>query len=97
MAGISSRQGGHHVAQKFRTTTLPLRDAREWLSPLVSISVNAGATKPVRGASIMGAPAEPSGMRVSQVQAALANRTSARTVQTRCARCGEETSRAVLT
>ena len=33
MAGISSRQGSHQVAQKFRNTTLPLRSARPRVPP----------------------------------------------------------------
>ena len=42
--GISQRQGGHHEAQKFRTTTLPLRsESRRVSPPNVSIS-KSGAT-----------------------------------------------------
>ena len=45
--GISSMQGGHHVAQKFSTTTCPL----SWLSVTVrseSRTVKSGAAEPIR-------------------------------------------------
>jgi hypothetical protein len=46
--GISSTQGGHHVAQKFSTTICP----RNWFSVTVrseSCTVKAGAFDPMRG------------------------------------------------
>src|SRR5262245_61728403 len=39
--GISSLQGPHHVAQKFRTMTLPLKSARRTSAPFMSFTVNA--------------------------------------------------------
>src|ERR1700735_2019326 len=41
-SGTSSRQGGHHVAQKFRNTTLPCHSAVETTSPLMSRARNGG-------------------------------------------------------
>src|SRR5271168_3821074 len=40
--GISARQGGHHVAQKFMNTTLPFHAAVETGLPSRSFTKNAG-------------------------------------------------------
>src|SRR5258708_33642051 len=40
MAGISSLQGPHHVAQRLRKTTLPLRSARLSLPPSSAVTLN---------------------------------------------------------
>jgi hypothetical protein len=39
MEGISPRQGGHQVAQKFRNTTFPFSELNETFFPLRSASV----------------------------------------------------------
>src|SRR5579863_317228 len=41
-SGISSRQGGHHVAQKLRSTTLPRHPAVEMKFPSRSFTRNGG-------------------------------------------------------
>src|ERR1700720_58253 len=67
MAGISSLQGGHQVAQRFRKTTLPLRSAsrsplpsseatlkslaRSWRLGLMRPSSFAGSTAAVAGST----------------------------------------------
>ena len=43
-SGISARQGGHHVAQKFTSTTLPFRSANETVLPSKSVTVNPGTS-----------------------------------------------------
>lgn len=48
--GISSAHGVHHVAQKLRRTTLPLKSASLTARPLGSFSLKAGAgTRPATG------------------------------------------------
>src|SRR3990172_1238810 len=54
MAGISARQGGHQVAQKLTSTTLPRRSDREICPPPNKSSVKSGALNPSRG--LGGAP-----------------------------------------
>src|SRR6185295_16823682 len=54
--GISSRQGGHHVAQKSRTTTLPLKSDSLTALPSTSLSSQAGATLGSSVAQAGGAP-----------------------------------------
>src|SRR6266849_6470788 len=48
MAGISSRHGAHHVAQKLMSTGLPLSWARLMDSPSTSCSLKSGAGLPRR-------------------------------------------------
>src|ERR1043166_7113327 len=51
-AGISARQGPHHVAQKFTTMGLPLNDASFTSTPFMSLSVkSSGAALPAAFAS----------------------------------------------
>src|SRR5262249_52727163 len=50
MAGISSRQGSHHVAQKLRNMVFPLKSFREIFFPSGSVRVKSG----VGVASFMG-------------------------------------------
>jgi hypothetical protein len=46
MEGISSRHGGHHVAQKLRKTTLPCNDDKRTSVPDKSLSEKSGACIP---------------------------------------------------
>src|SRR6266496_1571875 len=48
MAGISERQGGHHVAQKPINTTFPFREAAEMVLSFISLREKSGAFFPVR-------------------------------------------------
>jgi hypothetical protein len=48
-AGVSARQGGHHVAQKLTTTILPRNSERVTLFPSSVSRVKSGARKPWRG------------------------------------------------
>src|SRR5215475_6357133 len=50
MAGISSRQGSHQVAQKLRNRVFPLKSLREIFFPSGSVRVKSG----VGAASFMG-------------------------------------------
>src|SRR6185312_14789190 len=43
-SGISSRQGGHQVAQKFTSTTFPSQSALETGFPKISCALSAGAS-----------------------------------------------------
>src|SRR5262245_52955246 len=77
MAGISSRHGGHHVAQKFRKTTLPRYWASRTTGPPGVASVNGAAgwssLALVRPSAVNGSSAAP------------APRTSARATRPRIA------------
>jgi hypothetical protein len=42
-AGISALQGGHHVAQKFKSTTFPLKEERAIFLPVISFRIKSGA------------------------------------------------------
>ena len=44
--GVSSTQGGHQVAQKFRTSSLPPNPAAETVWPLSALMVKSGAESP---------------------------------------------------
>src|SRR5271157_3846724 len=43
--GISTLQGGHHVAQKLRTTALPRKSAKRMVLPVKSFSAKSGACR----------------------------------------------------
>ena len=51
MEGISSRHGGHHVAQKLIKTTCPLSSERVQVFPFLSTSVKSGAGLPTSATS----------------------------------------------
>src|ERR1043166_1773833 len=44
--GVSSTQGGHHVAQKFNTSNLPLKPEAVTVWPLSALIVKSGAESP---------------------------------------------------
>src|SRR3989304_9185294 len=50
MAGISSRQGAHHVAQKLIRTIWPRRSLRFISSPSIVCKLKSGASAPTSGA-----------------------------------------------
>src|SRR5262245_17782350 len=63
-SGISARHGGHHVAQKFTSTTLPRKSAIEIVRPLRSVTeksaIGAGS---LRSWTTTGSPeADPTGV-----------------------------------
>src|SRR5207253_9616022 len=53
-SGISMRQGPHHVAQKSRITTLPLKSDRWTFLPETSASSKSGAVDPRAPGSAVG-------------------------------------------
>src|SRR5580658_2533092 len=61
-SGVSARHGGHHVAQKLRTTTLPTNDCADTAFPSSVWTVNAGACEP-SGAPAGSGAAAPEGAR----------------------------------
>ena|ERR1035437_5522325 len=46
MEGVSSMHGGHQVAQKFSTSSLPPKPGVETRRPLSAVMVNGGACSP---------------------------------------------------
>ncbi|OFZ22246.1 MAG: hypothetical protein A2X94_01980 [Bdellovibrionales bacterium GWB1_55_8] len=48
--GISSRHGGHQLAQKWIKTTFPRKFSRPWLFPAESFNSKRGADAPLAGA-----------------------------------------------
>ena len=44
-SGISALHGGHQVAQKFKSTTLPLKSVKRTVRPLISLKTTGGADR----------------------------------------------------
>src|SRR5262245_6410846 len=84
-SGISARQGGHQVAQKFTSTTLPRSDSDEMVRPSISVTVKGATVMGSRRSCTTGASAEgvvtsaPSGGLVFLEQEALQSDTAAAT------------------
>src|SRR5436305_919847 len=58
-SGISLAHGAHHVAQKFRITTLPLSEPLLTVVPSTDLSEKAGAWLPTLTSSVPGSLAPP--------------------------------------
>jgi len=68
-AGISARQGGHQLAQKFRITGFPRRSESLILESSIDNKLKSGAKKFSLGASMAEEGSADGGMRETHIQA----------------------------